>query len=233
MIKNYILTGHGDLVSLSPFCVKTDIYLRMRELPYKNVYGDPRRAPKGKLPTIDDEGDQLADSQLIIEHLERKYPEPLDAGLDAKTLARHHLLRRTLEEGLYFCAVYARWVDPTAWPAFRALILPTLPKGIGRFILPLIRRKIGKDLWAQGTGRHSASEIYAMACADIDAMASALGDAPYFGGQEPRTIDAATFAFIANALLVDLPSKLADRIREHENLVGYCDRVHERFYSRG
>lgn len=232
MIKNYIFFGHGELVSISPFCLKTDAYLRMRGLPYENVYADSRRAPKKKLPSIDDEGERLADSQLIIEHLEQKYPNPLDDGLDVATKARHHLLRRTIEEGLYFCALYLRWIDSELSPAFFALIKPKLP-ALAPLIIPLIRRQLRRDLWGQGTARHGRDEIIAMARADIDATAAALGDAPYFGGRQPRTIDATTFGFIANALMLDIPSPIADRAREHQTLVDYCERMRERYYRRG
>lgn len=232
MIKNYILMGHGDLVSFSPFCLKTDLYLRMRGLPYENVYGSPRSAPKGKLPSIVDGDVTLADSQLIIEYLEEKYPEPLDGGLDGDTRARHHFMRRALEEGLYFCSVYARWLDPVLWPEFRALIAPQLPK-LAPLIMPLVRRQLRRDLWGQGTARHSSAEIYKLARADIDAMAASLGDAPYFGGEVPRTIDATAFGFVGNALMVELSSPIADGVRAHENLVAYGARVRERFYANG
>ncbi len=40
-------------------------------------------------------------------------------------------------------------------------------------------------LRAQGTGRHSREEIYAQGKADLDAVATLLGDQPFMLGTEP------------------------------------------------
>ena len=54
------------LPNASPFCMKLETYLRMAALPYhvaKNA--DVRKAPKKKLPFIDDGGKVIADSGFI------------------------------------------------------------------------------------------------------------------------------------------------------------------------
>ena len=58
------------LPNASPFCMKLETYLRMTGLPFEvRPVTDPRRAPKGKLPYIDDGGTVLADSNLILDYL--------------------------------------------------------------------------------------------------------------------------------------------------------------------
>ncbi|MBS0244877.1 MAG: glutathione S-transferase N-terminal domain-containing protein, partial [Proteobacteria bacterium] len=49
----------------SPFVVKADVLLKMSGLPYRKVISDSRKAPKGKLPYIDDDGTKVADTTLI------------------------------------------------------------------------------------------------------------------------------------------------------------------------
>ena len=72
-----------DLPNASPFCMKLELYLRMAGLPYRNRYTlELHRAPKGKLPWIDDDGTTVADSGFIIEYLKGKYGDPLDGKLD-------------------------------------------------------------------------------------------------------------------------------------------------------
>ena len=62
------------LPNASPFCLKLELYLRMAGLPYRNRYTlELHKAPKGKLPWIDDDGVTLADSGLIIEYLKGRY----------------------------------------------------------------------------------------------------------------------------------------------------------------
>ena len=71
----------------------------------------PRAAPTKKIPYIDDGGTIIGDSGLIVDHLKKKYGDALDAKLTADQRALGHLLRRTLEESLYFVGLYARWVE--------------------------------------------------------------------------------------------------------------------------
>jgi hypothetical protein len=55
MIKLYQFKPALDLPNASPFCMKLEIYLRMANLPYEIVLNaDSRKAPKGKLPYIED-----------------------------------------------------------------------------------------------------------------------------------------------------------------------------------
>jgi hypothetical protein len=56
----------------SPFVTKLDILLKMSGQPYKAEIGGLRRAPKGKLPYIVDDGVTIADSTFIRWHLEKK-----------------------------------------------------------------------------------------------------------------------------------------------------------------
>ena len=76
------MPGNERLESLSPFCMKLELYLKLRQLPYKITMGDPRKATKSKLPFIEGESDgSIADSSIILAHLEAKAAAPLDAYL--------------------------------------------------------------------------------------------------------------------------------------------------------
>src|SRR4051812_24609446 len=57
--------------------------LKLARLAYRVDTGGFRKAPKGKLPYIDDDGTIVADSTFIRLHLERKHGIDFDAGLDA------------------------------------------------------------------------------------------------------------------------------------------------------
>src|SRR5262245_11016515 len=59
-----------SIPNLSPFCSKLETWLRIAGIPYEVVdTADPRTAPKGKLPFIEDGGRRMGDTSLIIEHL--------------------------------------------------------------------------------------------------------------------------------------------------------------------
>jgi len=70
MIRLHQFAPAFGLPNASPFCMKLETYLRMAGLPYETVNdGNVLKAPKGKLPWIDDDGTRVADSSFIIEHL--------------------------------------------------------------------------------------------------------------------------------------------------------------------
>src|SRR5262249_24562064 len=106
MIRLYQFRPAFGLPNPSPFCMKAETYLRMTGLEYECPRADLRRAPKGKLPYIDDEGTLVSDSSFIIDHLKRKYGDPLDARLDAAARATALALQRLVEENTYWAVVY-------------------------------------------------------------------------------------------------------------------------------
>src|ERR1700724_2644197 len=56
----------------SPFVIKTMLLLKLAGLGYRDVPGNPLKAPKRFLPYIEDDGTTVADSTLIRDHIERK-----------------------------------------------------------------------------------------------------------------------------------------------------------------
>lgn len=68
--------------NLSPFCCKLETWLRITGILYQVVdTPHPRKAPKGKLPFIEDGGVRIADSSLIVDHLVRTRGVDPDARL--------------------------------------------------------------------------------------------------------------------------------------------------------
>ena len=65
----------------SPFVTKAEVLLKMSGLPFEKQRSGLRKAPKGKLPYIEDDGRIIADSTFIRLHLERKYGLDFDRGL--------------------------------------------------------------------------------------------------------------------------------------------------------
>ncbi|HEX7688192.1 MAG TPA: glutathione S-transferase N-terminal domain-containing protein, partial [Burkholderiaceae bacterium] len=95
----------------SPFCMKVEVFLRLAGLEYRTVTASPLPAPKGKLPVLRDGGRTIADSEAIVRHLQATYADRIPAALAAPETARELLVRRTIEEHLYFAALRFRWVD--------------------------------------------------------------------------------------------------------------------------
>jgi len=83
MITLYAFGPMWGLPDPSPFVMKTGVQLKLAGLPFVTERGGPATAPKGKLLFILDDGELVADSTFIRDHLERKYGLDLDADLTA------------------------------------------------------------------------------------------------------------------------------------------------------
>jgi glutathione S-transferase len=219
------------LPNLSPFCLKLETYLRMTERPYQVAQASPRKAPKGKVPYIADGDMLLGDSGLIIDYLVRTYGDKLDAGLDPEDRARGLLLRRTLEDSVYYTVLQLRWSSSVAWPHMVEALAPILPPLLNGQIAKLIRRQVLKECRAQGSGRHSRQELLSMLDQDFSALATLLGDSPYFLGSAPRSADATAYGFLAQIHGVPWQSEERDLFGRHANLIAYVERMKERFWS--
>jgi glutathione S-transferase len=212
-------------INPSPFCVKIEAHLRLAGIPYTPVAALPFRAPRGKLPFIVDDGQRISDSGHIIEHLRQTAKADLDVGLDERQRSIAHLLRRTCEESLYFVLLFSRWIDEAGWAVVRPAFFATLPPGARQLIAPLARWRVRKSLHAQGYGRHTPKEIYALGAADLDAISAQLGVREFAVADHPTSIDAVLYAFLLSILYppVETPLKLC--ALEYAALKAYTARV--------
>jgi glutathione S-transferase len=219
------------LPNLSPFCGKLETYLRMAEVPHTIAVGDMRKAPKGKIPYVAIDGGLMGDSQLIIERCEAQLGDrALDAGMTARDRATARAVRRMLDEGFYFVGMYRRWVSDDGFRVLAPAFKQVLPAPV-RMLMPLIRRSVRKSLRKQGTGRHAPDEIEAIGIADLEAVATLLGDQPFLFGDQPRTVDASGFAFVDGVLRFPVESRLRTYVQGQPNLVAYCDRIRARWFG--
>ncbi len=226
VITLHTIPGRPGLESLSPFCMKAELYLKVAGLPYKAVMGDPRKAPKGKLPFIvDDDGTMIPDSGAIVAHLEKKHGEPIDKGLSDAQRAKAHVIRRTLEESLYFVVLWSRWAEDEGWEKVSSKYFDRLPAPLRLFVPGLIRNRLIASTRAQGIGRHTRDEIYAWGKQDLEAISALIGDGPFAVDDKLRTIDLTIYSFVANAVKVDVDTPVRTHLKNDKRLLGHMDRV--------
>jgi glutathione S-transferase len=211
----------------SPFCMKLECFLRLTGIPYRTaLLRDPAEAPKGKGPFIEDEGQKLGDSALIIAHLIRTRGIDSDAGLTPVERAAARAIGIMLEEHLYFALLYSRWIEEAGWPVVRDTYLAPLPPAAQ----DAVRERVRTRLRAQGMGLHTPEEIYALGTADIEALAAWLGHKPYLMGETPTTVDCIALGFTANLLAAAFATPLTAAARRQPNLVDYNERMLRRFF---
>ena len=232
MIKLYQFSPAWGLPNPSPFCMKVETYLRMVGLPYETINGAlPFKAPKRKLPYIEDGTQLIADSGFILEYLKKTYGDPLDTALSDADRVIAHALRRLFEENLYWVALYTRWIEKSIYLETRQVFFGGLPPIMRELIAGIVRREVRKSLMAQGMGRHSREEIYEIGKADLNAISLWLGDKSFFMGATPTSLDAIAYAFLANILVPPLESPLKDHGMSLPNLPAYCERMKQPYYE--
>jgi glutathione S-transferase len=209
---------------------KADTLLKMARLPYRTDPTGFRRAPKGKLPYIEDGGERIADSTFIRWHIESKYGIDFDAGLDKEQRAVGWAFEKMAEEHLYWAVVNDRWMDDANFAKGPSYFFRGVPSLVRPAIMAMIRRKVRNALHAHGMGRHSLPEITRLATRSIDAIADYLGSKPFFMGNEPSGVDATIFAFTAGALCPIFETPVRAAAERHDNLRRYVSRMTARFY---
>jgi glutathione S-transferase len=235
MITLYHFGPNFGLPDPSPFCLKVDLYLRAAGLEFETRAGlqHMRRAPKGKLPFIDDGGTIVPDSAFIIAHLKTRYGDPLDAGLGPEQKAVAHAFTKMLDENFYWCVVHSRWIDPAAWPVVSRTFFGGMPFPLNRVVPFFAQKNARRQLHAQGIGRHRPDEILEIARRDLDALSGYLGGREFFLGERLTTLDVAAYAFLAEVLVPEMDSELARLTRGYDNLVRFVERIRERYYEAG
>ena len=217
-------------INPSPFGLKLDTYLRLADVDYDTVtMNDPRKAPKGKLPFIEHDGQTIGDSGLIIDYVKDRFGDRLDSDLGPAERATMHAVRRLFEENYYFALMYARWGP--GWPELKTAFFSTMPPGVRHILGTIIRRKVFTTLRNQGIGRHSEDEIFAIGTADLTAAAALLGDKPFFMRDRPTSIDATTYGFLANTLAGPFEMPLKHHAAAQANIVDYCERIRARCFA--
>jgi glutathione S-transferase len=219
-----------SIPNLSPFCCKLETWLRITGLPYEVVdTPDPRRAPRGKLPFIEDGGVRIGDTSLIIDHLRTSRGVDPDAQLDRSQRAIARLVQRTLEEHYAFVLLYNHFIREQGWQHTRATFA-RVPALIRPAVASMVRGRMRNILWVQGLSRHSDAEIMELGLQDWRAVLKVMSDGPFFFGPEPSGVDAIVFATLASTLLPPIESPIRDYLGSQPACVSYVERMRGRFF---
>jgi glutathione S-transferase len=231
----FILTGFGPALGLcdaSPFVIKVETYLRLAGIGYDKVNRPQavRSAPKGKLPVMHHGTTTVADSSDIVAYVNQHFAVDLDAHLTPEQRANALVLQRSVEEYWYWIGVYMRGVPEATWPEVRASLFARMPAPMRALLPALVRRSMKAQLHAQGLGRHREAEILAQGELFLNALSTALGARRYWFGDQPTSIDATLYGFLAVLILGDLDTPLRRSAMRCDNLVAYVGRLHATYF---
>lgn len=230
MITLYKFGATLGLPDPSPFVVKVETLLRMAGLDYQTDVKGFGKAPKGKLPYIDDDGAKVADSTFIRRHLEQKHGIDFDKGLGPSDKAVAWSFEKMCEEHLYWAIVHNRWMIDRNFTAGPARYFERAPAVVRPFIVRMVRGKVRKNLLAQGLGRHTEAELNTLAIRDVEAISAFLGEKPWLMGAEPCGADASVNAFVTSVLCPVFEWEVRTAAEKLPNLVAYGRRGMARWF---
>jgi len=232
MITLYSFGPAFNVIDPSPFVAKVDFFLRVSGLEFKSItsVNNLQKAPKGKLPFIDDNGTTISDSYFIIEHLKKTHKVDIDGWLNNEQKATAHLVSKSLEENLYWSIAHSRWVDDRTWPIINAHFFGSLAFPLNKVIPWVARRQVRSNLKAQGLGRHNEQEIEQITHHTLSSLSVMLGDKPYFLGEQISSLDITAYPMISSFTEVSLDNPMNDMAKEFENLLAYTNRIKTKYY---
>jgi glutathione S-transferase len=210
--------------------MKGEMLLKLSKLEYRANNKGFLRAPKGKLPYIDDNGTIVADTTLIRLHLEQKHGIDFDRALSARERGIAWAAEKMLEDHLYWVLVYWRWMKDENFAKGPANFFRRAPAFIRPLIIWKVRGNVRRSLHAHGIGRHNEAEMTAMSDRAFEALSLLLGENKYLMGDAPCGADATAFAFIAGSLCPLFDSPALSKARSLPNLIAYRDRMMAEFY---
>lgn len=202
--------------NISPFCGKVRRVLRFKGLDFEVVdYNGllarqvKRLTGPGKLPVLEDDGELIADSTAIADHLERRHPEPsLWPRADAD---RHlaHVFEDWADESLYWFEVYFRFADPVAAERAAEYLCQGRPAWEKRVLRIAATRMYRRKLDAQGIGRYPRAEVERRFFAHLDHLEGRLAQRHHLAGPTASIADLAVASQIAE---VQRTATIGDRI---------------------
>lgn len=230
MITLHVFGPAFGLPDPSQFVVKADVLLQMSGLEYRKFSGDMRKAPKGKLPMIDDDGTIVPDSTFIRLYLEGRYGIDFDKGLSPAEKGVAWSIEKMLEDHLYWLIATERWMNPVNFDRGPRNFFNKVPAPLRPVVIAMIHRRLRKGLHAHGLGRHTDEEQARLVARCIDSLAAVLGEKPWLMGSAPCGADATAFAFVQSGLCPLFDGPVRTRMEGHANLIAYKQRGEERWY---
>ena len=206
--------------------LKVYAFLKLAGVPFQHEHiFDASQAPRGQLPYIVDDGETVGDSETIIAYVIRRYRLTIDTELTPAQRDTSLLITRMLDD-LYWVMSYSRWKDERYWPAFRDALLREHPASVTEDGLTKAKAFNAQRYHYQGIGRFEPDAALARGLADLRVLADIIPPSGYVHGDQPTSIDAGIYGFIANIYFYDIDTPLKQFILAHDNIARHCKAVH-------
>ena len=228
MLELVTLPPAFGMRNVSPFCLKIEMLLSSLGLEFSlSDISDPRKAPKGKLPFLIADGKKIADSELIVQYLDKLTSGKVFAGLSEEQTGQGYALTRLVEDHLYWLMVASRWLDENWWPNVVRGFFGSLPVPLRQIASGVARRRMIQTYNLHGLGRHTLEEQKGFARRDLQALESVVPAQGFLFGDRPNLFDFTVAAMMAGAYDNKPATWITDMAAEYTGLHSYTERVQE------
>lgn len=219
-------TGIAGIETFSPFCLKVRRALRAAGLPHTSRRahdpGDFRALnPAGQLPILLVDDAPIADSTAILRAIRAAVP----AAFPGNACAGEALLWEELADShLNGFLVASRWADEANWPSVRQAYFGQAPWPVRALIVPRLRAKVLRSLYARDVVRAGMAACWASFEATLDALDERAPREGFWLAAGFSTADVALSSQL-DALRTPLTPRQATLVGARARLCRWLDRV--------
>ncbi|EGG13981.1 glutathione S-transferase domain-containing protein [Cavenderia fasciculata] len=212
----------------SPFALKVILFLKLANVPYKVIYSMDR-GERNKMPYVYYNGEHIYDSHFIIKQLAKKLNMTNLFQTNDQERANEILIRRFIDEAVYWPLVYYRWVDEKTNETHKFFV--AAPKWIVPLIKPRLLAGVKNQCYQAGISRYTEEERVSLINDDMFALSTILGNKTYLFGDQIGYSDISMFSMLAEMWTTDIPTPARNAILTHPNLVEYIERIKTKYFS--
>ncbi|TRY64217.1 hypothetical protein TCAL_14308 [Tigriopus californicus] len=201
----------------------------MHKIPYESVY-TLKFGPKGQIPYVELNGEQIPDSAIIIEKLTKYFNVSDNDGVGKEQLALAHSMTVMVENRTAIAGFFWRY-GRNMKMFVDALCLETYPAKSLKFWTFFQPMGTRFKTVCHGLGKHEDQEIAEFSFQDLKAISDALGEKHFFLGDTPKQVDCVLFGNLIQFIYNPLPFPQKEFIsKECKNLEPYVDRLRDQFF---
>ncbi|XP_025986876.1 metaxin-1 isoform X1 [Solenopsis invicta] len=236
MLQLDVWKGDWGLPSIDIECLQVLAYAKFSGVPLKvNLTSNPFRTPNGRLPLLRAGLRTLDTVKDILPYFRAKHIS--DCTLSDKHLADVIAYDSLLKEKLYPAFQFIWWIDKKN---LDELVRPWYCKALSfpfNFYYP---GKFERQAHALMQSLYPLedninvieNEVYSEAQKCLTLLSTRLGDREFFCGEQPSTLDAVIYSYLAPLLKAPLPNPvLQNHLKACTNLVKYVSRISQRYFE--